>query len=251
MKALILRFDAPLISFGNVIVDQHGFVDRYPGTSLLCGMIANALGWNHADFQKLQRLQDNIQFAARWDVPPQSLVDYQTVDLGQPKMMGYADPNKRGDPKGGWTTRGNVEWRDGASNMATHQRYRHYWSNGLMTVAVSVRGEPPLDEVKAALLRPARPLFIGRKTCMPARPILDPLHPVLEGENVLEILRKAPVWSRDGSTKTSSGEIEACWPAEVKATFRHQVRRVYDLRDWANQLPAGSRLRAEGYITEG
>ena len=46
MKALILRFDAPMVSFGGVTVDQHGFTDSYPGQAMLTGLIANALGWH-------------------------------------------------------------------------------------------------------------------------------------------------------------------------------------------------------------
>ncbi|WP_324669367.1 type I-E CRISPR-associated protein Cas5/CasD [Geochorda subterranea] len=44
MRALVMRFDAPLVSFGSVLVDQHGFIDLFPGTSMLTGLVANALG---------------------------------------------------------------------------------------------------------------------------------------------------------------------------------------------------------------
>jgi len=47
MKALVLRLDAPMMSFGGVMVDQHGVIDRFPGVALLTGLIANALGWHH------------------------------------------------------------------------------------------------------------------------------------------------------------------------------------------------------------
>jgi len=54
MKALILRLDAPLMSFGGVMIDQHGFIERFPGTSLLTGLVANALGWGHGDYERLE-----------------------------------------------------------------------------------------------------------------------------------------------------------------------------------------------------
>lgn len=249
MRALILRFDAPMMSFGTVMVDQHGFVDRFPGTAMLCGLVANALGWNHGEFSELQDLQDRIVYAARWDVPPKRLIDYHTVDLGQPKMVGYAQLKRPGDPKGGWTTRGEVEWRGGASRVGTHQRYRHYWIDGLMTVAFSLRGtdKPDLSQIVEALTYPARPLFLGRKTCLPARPLLDSETPIMEGEDILDILRRAPAMKRPGS---SPQKYEACWPADVESPYTRTVRRVYDLRDWANQIPAGSTLRAEGIIEE-
>lgn len=96
MDILLLRFDAPLMSFGTVMVDQHGPIDRFPGLSLLAGLFGNALGYRHGDGPALDALQSRIEYAARWDIEPQPLLDYHTVDLGQPKM---AEP--------GWTTRGN------------------------------------------------------------------------------------------------------------------------------------------------
>jgi len=221
------------------MVDQHGFTDRFPGTAMLTGLIANALGWDHSEFDRLQALQDRIQFVARWDSAPEHLIDYHTVDLGQPKMR---------EP--GWTTRGEPEHRAGgeAAKRGTHQRYRHYWADGLMTVALHLtEGDPSLEAVEAALRRPARPLFLGRKTCLPARPLLDPITPIVEGADLLAILRQVPVWSRDG-TPTGSTKTHACWPAELGVAGRGDIRRVFDLRDWRNQIPAGSRWRAEGVL---
>jgi CRISPR-associated Cas5-like protein len=37
MDILLLRFDAPLMSFGGVMVDQHGPTDRFPGLAMLTG----------------------------------------------------------------------------------------------------------------------------------------------------------------------------------------------------------------------
>jgi CRISPR-associated Cas5-like protein len=34
MDFLLLRFDAPLMSFGGVMVDQYGPTDRFPGQSM-------------------------------------------------------------------------------------------------------------------------------------------------------------------------------------------------------------------------
>lgn len=88
MEIAILRFDAPLMSFGGVMVDQNGFTDRFPGTSLLAGLFANAMGMSHGEAGALGALQERIEYAARWDVAPASIVDYQTVNLGSGKMRG-------------------------------------------------------------------------------------------------------------------------------------------------------------------
>jgi hypothetical protein len=91
------------------------------------------------------------------------LRDYHTVDLGQPHLTGT-----------GWTTRGTAETRDGASGKATHIRHRWYLADALVLVALTLAPDnetPGLDRLAAALDCPARPLFIGRKPCLPTAPI--------------------------------------------------------------------------------
>jgi len=100
MNCLLLRFDAPLMSFGAVVVDQLNPTWRFPGTSMLAGLLGNAMGWDHRDTPMLQNLQQRLRFAARWDAEPEPLTDYQTVDLGQDFMVST-----------GWTTRGYREDR--------------------------------------------------------------------------------------------------------------------------------------------
>lgn len=239
MRAIVLRLDAPMMSFGTVLVDRHGVTDRFPGTAMLTGLIGNAMGWHHRDAFLLQELQARLEYAARWDVAPRRMIDYHTVDLSQRKMC---------EP--GWTTRGVPEHRAGgeSARFGTHQRSRHYWMDGLMTVVLSLKpGIPTLDEVVAALQRPARPIFLGRKTCLPSRPLLDPVTPVVEGEDLFGILQSVPLWNRAGQPAAGK-RVEACWPAELRMRGRGDVRRVFDLRDWPNQIPAGSRLRAEGVM---
>src|SRR5690606_26971003 len=149
----------------------------------------------------------------------------------------------------GWTTRGAPEHRGGESaRFGTHQRSRHYWMDGLMTVVLSRRpGTPTVDDVAAALHRPARPICLGRKTCLPARPLLDPVTPVAQGEDLVSILESIPLWNRAGEL-AASRKVEVCWPAELGMRGRGDVRQVFDLRDWPNQIAAGSRLRFEGVI---
>jgi len=236
MDALILRFDAPLMSFGGVMVDQHGPTDHFPGLAMLTGLLANALGYRHGDFDRLQALQARIQFAARWDVEPEHLVDYHTVDLGQEKMR-YA----------GWTTRGVAEHRAGGSvaKFGTHQRYRHYWANGVMTLAIAVEGDgmPNLDELQNALSRPARPLFIGRKACLPTAPILSAR---VQAANLLEALCSYPAHPR--IVENDEETLAACWPANIPGSNHARIVSRYDQREWCNQIHAGRRDQHEGRI---
>lgn len=238
MDALILRLDAPLMSFGGVMVDHHNVTDRFPGLSLFAGLLANALGWSHGDGEKIGALQDRLIVASRWDIEPEAIVDYHTVDLGQPKM---AEP--------GWTTRGAPEHRDGGeAKKGTHIRLRHYWANGVLTAVLALADDsaPDLSKLESALSQPMRPLFLGRKTCLPNSPILVGRS---TGEDVLAILKTVPR-VRCAARRTNSQTMAARWPAEVGANREDQLKAIYDQRDWKNQWHAGRRIVAEGPIEE-
>lgn len=232
MDCLMLRFDAPLMSFGGVVVDQNHPVDRFPGLAMLTGLLGNALGWHHRDVARLQDLQARLRFAARWDYPPERVLDYQTVDLGQEHLTDT-----------GWTTRGEREDRgSGAATSGTHIRLRYYWANGVLTLALTLAGEgsPAMSDVEQALNTPARPLFLGRKTCLPASPLLL-------GSRSAESLRLAlahePLASR--ATAQTEFKLQACWPDDEG---EGESREVYDLRDWPNQMHLGSRRMTHGFL---
>lgn len=239
MDALILRFDAPLMSFGGVMVDQHNVTDRFPGLSLFAGLLANALGWQHRDGERIGQLQARLLVASRWDIPGEAIVDYHTVDLGQPKMR-----------EKGWTTRGEPEHRDGGpdAKFGTHQRYRHYWANGVLTSTLALTAAeqvPTLNDLEAALRRPARPLFLGRKTCLPSAPILIGRQ---SGDDVLAILKTVP--RATCLQRPQARPMPARWPAHLAQADEAQIHPVHDQRDWKNQWHAGSRQVAEGPLPE-
>lgn len=233
MDCLMLRLDAPLISFGGVAIDQINPVERFPGRSLLTGLFGNALGWDHRDTDRLARLQARLRHGARWDAEPERIIDYHTVDLGQEHLLGT-----------GWTTRGRREDRgSGEATSGTHQRYRHYWANGVATVAVALLGQddPDLGALELALGNPTRPLFIGRKTCLPAAPLLLGRRSATSLRGALCAEPLADIGPRRRPTA-----MEACWPADdVPGT--DTIER-YDLRDWPNNLHRGSQAYAVGLL---
>ena len=236
MRVLVLRFDAPLVSFGGPMVDQNGVVQTFPALSMLTGLIANALGWDRRDHELLASLQDRVRFAARADRRGEALVDYQTVDLGTEWMRPEI---------AGWTTRGRIAERGGASGEGTHQRYRHYRADSAHTVALGLEGEAPpsLDEVAAALREPARPLFIGRKNCLPAGPLLLD---VLDADSLLTVLATVP-----RARGANHGPLPATWwdgDDGSAASGESRVVAVTDERDWRSSVHVGRRLMREGHV---
>ena len=220
------------MSFGGVVVDQINPVERFIGRSQLVGMLANALGWDHRDAARMNALQATVRHASRWDVEPERVVDYHTVDLGQDFMI-----------DSGWTTRGIREDRGGANSRATHQRYRHYWANGCATVAMTLieGGAPNLSDLEASLRRPARPLFIGRKTCLPASPVLLGHR---SAPNLLAALKAEPL--ANPGPRQAPSRIAGCWPVEDEPT--EHTLEMYDLRDWRNNLHRGRQRYAVGFL---
>ena len=231
---LILKLDAPLMSFGGVIVDEQGITRLFPGRAMLTGLCANALGFEHRDFDRLEALQRRLRYAVRCDRPGKEIVDYQTVDL-RPDFM-----------QRGWTTRGRIEKRGGGNAATgTHIRFRRFLAYSFYTVALTLapaEQTPTLDDLEAALREPARPLFIGRKPCLPSVPLLAGRW---QAPTLLQALEAHPLapGASDGSP------LRAWWPAD-EDTERPKSRLipVTDDRDWHNQIHVGRRWIYEGTI---
>lgn len=237
MEVLILRLDAPLISFGAPIIDRHGKVQPYPALSMIAGMLGNALGYDHSDFEKLGSLQNRLRYASRQDRAGQPLRDYQTVDLSQEFML---DQNA-------WTTQGWLDKRKGgSSSKGTHIRLRDYRADSIHTVALTLQPEdesPTIEELQQALQYPERPLFIGRKTCLPAMPLFVSK---IQCGSLTEALQKAPLSKR----ADQRGRYPAWWPVDEDGN-QHKAdmeQPVTDRRDWKNQIHVGERWIAKGEI---
>lgn len=237
MDVLLLRLDAPLMSFGAPMVDQNGVIQAFPALSLITGLFGNALGYHHRDHVLLQSLQERIQYAVRQDQPGERIQDYQTVDLGQDHLL----------QDRGWTTRGTLDGRAGANSTETHIRFRDYWAGAIYTVALTLlpaEASPTMDALEQALLKPERPLFIGRKTCLPATPIL--LGRNRDAEDLLDALRNAPL----PKSVLPRPTMRAWWPSiPGQDEFRIEKRPVTDARDWQNQIHVGQRWIASGPLT--
>ena len=230
MRWIHLSFRAPLAAFGGEAIDARGVTRDFPSQSMLTGLLANALGWNRAMRHEHQRLQSRIVYGAVREHEPVlgRMTDYQTVQLAKDDRA--------------WTTRGNPAKRDGgpATYEGAHQRWRDYHADLRMSVVLRLTpdGEAPtLDDLETALVRPARPLFIGRKSCLPAARIF---HGWVEAEDVRSALRAV--------ARISGQTLRALWPAadgEAGAVF---VTDLTDERNWLSGLHGGGRRVCEGRI---
>ena len=252
MQHLILNLEAPLLAFGGETIDNYGVIRPFPAASMLTGLLANALGWRRVERERHQQLQDRLVFAARIDREPAGgvrLTDYQTVKMGDTVDLFV----RRGHWVTGWTTRGEPDERAGAlggvgSGPFTHQRWRDYYADMRVTVALRLEPleeEPTLEELADAVREPARPLFIGRKPCLPARPLCGGF---VEGGTVLDALLQTPLGGRGNDREPARVQ----WP-EGEGVAGIESDRPYpamltDQRNWISGLHGGGRYVREGRI---
>jgi CRISPR system Cascade subunit CasD len=236
-RHLLLRLEAPLAAFGGETIDNHGVIRDFPALSMVTGLLANALGWRREDAELHDRLQQRLLMGSRRECDARRLRDYQTALLFESDQ--------------GWTTLGVPEGRakspsyspqpDGRRAL-TQQRYRDYHAD--LVTLVALRLAPPdetptLDDLARAIDHPARPLFIGRKPCLPSRRLFAGWQ---QGDNILHVLQKAPC------PTDAVGDLRMQWP---DGEGRMQGDRRLDLcdeRDWTSGIHGGWRPVCEGTL---
>jgi CRISPR system Cascade subunit CasD len=228
-RHLLIRLSSPLIAFGGETIDNFGVIRDFPALSMVTGLIANALGWDRGDDVLHNRLQERLRLGTRLEAQGSRLTDFQTAQLGANDKA--------------WTTWGRVEERRGgaASYESPHLRYRDYHADltALLALRLDPADESPtLDEVAQALDRPQRPLFIGRKPCLPVGRLMAGW---IEEDTVLQALQFAPLlFGQEG--------LRAQWPDGEGQLPGDRLVDVCDERNWTSGVHGGWRAVREGLI---
>ena len=237
MKHLILDLQSPLMAFGGETIDNYGVIRPFPAASMLTGLLANALGWRRVERERHQALQDRLVFAARIDREQGgglSIRDFQSAAINNTEQ--------------GWTTHGRPE-RRGGGTYQNHLRYRDYYADTQVTVALRLEPEdaaPALEGLAEALQEPARPLFIGRKPCLPSCQLFGGYS---EGSTALGALLAHPLADGAGSLPA----VRTLWP-RAEGSPEIEPSRTYmitDQRNWVSGLHGGGRWVCEGTIGRG
>lgn len=223
-----------MVAFGDVMVDNLGRIADFPTTSALTGLIGNALGLDRTDTGALARLQERLRFACRVDSRGPRLTDMQTAQLAQ------------GDE---WWTTHRVVGRDGgaATYNSPHIRYRDFDCDVRLTVVCALDPadeEPSVQTVATAFDQPARPLFVGRKPCVPTRPMLDG---VLTARSLLEALREIP-WSSGQLRGHPPHHLLVRLPANEASPHPLQYEQHADRRNWIAGPHMGLGDSLTGYL---
>ena len=149
---LVLRLEGLLQSWGEH--SKWGYRDSasMPTKSGVIGLIGCAMGLERGD-EKLRTLSDALHMAVRADRPGREVMDFQTV---QSKEFLNAE-GKNLAKKGGYHT------------IIT---YRTYLQDAFFTVALTGDAQC-LQEIADAFRHPKWPIYLGRKSCVPSRPVCE------------------------------------------------------------------------------
>jgi CRISPR system Cascade subunit CasD len=232
MRFIVIGFDG-FLAFGGPAVGEVRSTDIFPACSMVTGLIANALGYESGEKERLQRLQESIVMGSRIDQPGDRIMDFQTAELGKKNMMWRSDgfgPDVRAGGEGTYS--------------GPALRYKHYLADSVVSTVVGFRTpesdeSPSVDAVAHALQYPFRVLFIGRYCCIPYSSLF---RGIIEAPSVLSALNMLPF---QNDTECSQGE----WPVSLhqEESGEMMIERQ-DIRDWRNDIHAGSRLVWRGPI---
>lgn len=168
---LMLRLEGPLQSWGTrARWDVRDSGDE-PTKSGVIGLLGCALGYGMYHRSLEDELDANLNIGVRIERPGEPLLDFHTVTGILP------------------TAEGKTKGRDG--DPSTIVSHRTYLQDAAFLVVV---GGPAglLERCHTALAHPRWPVFLGRKSCPPSRPVLEDLSS--NYESITDALHRFP-WS--------------------------------------------------------
>lgn len=172
---LLLRLEGPLQSWGERARWDYRDTMTMPTKSGVIGILACALGIPRHD-PALLEMDEKFRMGVRMDRSGIIMTDYQTISGN----IRTADGKQRG--------RKNED--------STLQSWRQYLQDASFLVALS--GETGmLQRCANALHKPVWPVFLGRKSCIPTRPVFEQL--TSDYTSLEDALRNYPV-SKIGET---------------------------------------------------
>ena len=205
---LIMRLEGPLQSWGTRGRWDYRDSGEDPTKSGIIGLLGCALGYQIMD-KRLEELDSLLTMGVRVENPGLKLVDFHTV-------------------------MGDLPTAEGKRRDTTIVSSRVYLQDAAFLVVIS-GPEQLLRQCNDALLRPSWPFYLGRKSCIPTRPILDGLSK--DYSSIEQALSRYP-WSWTGHNTLSDNPptqlrcIMDCAEGNAMRNDRLQVNpaRMYGFR---------------------
>lgn len=203
---LVLRLEGPQQSWGENAKWDFRDSSTMPTKSGIVGLLGCAMGQERGS-QVLLELARSITVAVRADRPGVKFVDFQTV---QGKPLRTADGGKRSNN----------------TFLSPHA----YLQDASFTVFIDTTPEWQ-QRIVSALENPRWCMYLGRKNCVPSRPILADR---MEAADLMEALKEYPAAERAGKTMTYECEHPDSTAASIQrpddligTNRQFQLRRVW------------------------
>ena len=226
MKLIKFYLSAPLQSWGEDARWDLRATASMPAKSAIVGLLGCCLGYPRGD-ERLNALNAALSIAVRADRPGRVMTDYHTVQGTNGVML-----NAEGKPRGGGST------------IITPKQYLQ---DACFTVFVWGE-ETVLDACYNAMLHPKWTAYLGRKSCVPAVPLIPVWVEAVSPE-------EAVVSITDSEKKRCASvvhvEMDFCpneaLSADQRMTTRHDAVKRADLNEYSvRQVKAYSLLIGGG-----
>ncbi|MFH0800827.1 MAG: type I-E CRISPR-associated protein Cas5/CasD [bacterium] len=212
---LFLRLEGPLQSWGLRARWDVRDSGEEPSKSAIVGLLGCALGYPMYD-PRLEVLERKLLLGIRVEHPGRPLVDFHTITGILPCANGKDEP-------------------------ATIVSHRTYLQDAAFLAILEGPNEV-LAECSDALKAPCWPIYLGRKSCPPSRPVLESL--IADYDSLQEALEKH-LWDWQGKGATKEFPSKLMYIREDKNgnalradCLRVNPARMYDFRrvvvDWVD-----------------
>jgi len=209
---LLFRLYGPLAAWGDIAVGEYRPSFAHPGKSAVIGLLAAALGIRRDEVERQKSLAESCSFAVRVDSMGVLLRDYHTTQVPSAKK-GVVH----------YTRRSELAMDD----LNTILSSRDYRCDSAYTVAVTVADHSPytVKQLAAALQKPVFTLYLGRKSCPLAMPLLPQ---VIKAATLRDALGVVPP-SEDLSAINQKGDAMVFWEGDMASGF--ECQQVITRRD--------------------
>lgn len=187
-QILVLRLEGALQSWGENAKWDFRDSSAMPTKSGIVGLVGCAMGEERGS-EVLVELAQSITVAVRADRPGVKFVDFQTVQ-GDPLVAATGKPKTTGN-----------------TILSPHA----YLQDACFTVFIDTTAEWR-ERITAALENPRWCMYLGRKNCVPSRPVLAQR---AEYADMMEALREYPAAERAAEAMTYECEIPGSTAASL------------------------------------
>ena len=177
MPVLLMRLEGPMQSWGTQSRFTVRDTGREPSKSAVIGLLCAALGVDRDEDDRLADLA-TMRMAVRIDRPGIIMRDYHTAGGGTWKGRRYGVAKASG----------------GTPDTVVSTRY--YLSDAAFLVALQSDDRALVEECDRALRAPVWPLFLGRRSFVPGRPVPIPGGGMRDTDDLMEALRAEPLFMR-------------------------------------------------------